>query len=186
MTGTRAEGGGEREIPGTGRGARASLQSMAMGERHQLADTPSSFEDAYRAHRLALVRLAYLLTSDRFVAEELVQDAFAASERVWATVQDPRSYLRSAVVNRCRSWLRRARLERSRQPERAASVELHADEMWDALGRLSPRRRAAIVLRFYEDLPDDEIARLLGCRPATVRTVVHRALADLRREMGRA
>lgn len=59
----------------------------------------------------------------------------------------------------------------------------HPDEMWDALAQLDPRRRAAVVLRFYEDLPDGEIAVLLGCRPATVRTLIHRAMRDLRREL---
>ena len=60
---------------------------------------------------------------------------------------------------------------------------LGADELWDALGRLDERRYTAIVLRFYEDLPDAEIAAVLGCRPATVRTLVRRGLAALRKEI---
>lgn len=62
---------------------------------------------------------------------------------------------------------------------------LVADELWDVLGTLPPRQRAAIVLRFYEDLPDSEIAALLGCRVATVRTAVFRGLEKLRKEVER-
>jgi RNA polymerase sigma factor (sigma-70 family) len=57
--------------------------------------------------------------------------------------------------------------------------------MWDALAGLEERRRTAIVLRFYEDLPDAAIAEVIGCRPGTVRTLVHRGLQDLRKEMER-
>jgi RNA polymerase sigma factor (sigma-70 family) len=65
------------------------------------------------------------------------------------------------------------------------SPEHVVDEMWLALLRLSPERRAVLVLRFYEDLPHAEIARIVGCPVATVRTRVRRALADLRKELGR-
>jgi DNA-directed RNA polymerase specialized sigma24 family protein len=154
---------------------------MVMGER---ALAGRSLEDVYRAERLPLTRLAYLLTGDREAAEEIVQDAFAATHRSWANVLDPVKYLRTAVVNRSRSWGRRRRLELLHRSTRVEPVVLVADELWDALGRLSPRRRAAVVLRYYADLPDHEIAEVLGCRLATVRTVIHRALIDLRKELG--
>jgi RNA polymerase sigma factor (sigma-70 family) len=150
-------------------------------EGEQTAADPA---DVYRAQRLPLVRLAYLLTGDRSVAEEIVQDAFAATLRVWPSVRDPVKYLRTAVVNGSRSWGRRRRLDVLHRATRPDHSTLVADEMWDALERLSPRRRAAIVLRFYLDLPDDAIAELLGCRRATVRTVIHRALSELRKEFG--
>jgi RNA polymerase sigma factor (sigma-70 family) len=132
-----------------------------------------------------LVRLAYLLTGSAEVAEELVQDAFVAAQRSWSGVRDPFPYVRATVVNRTRSWGRRLQLERRHDVRGEASVELGADELWDALDRLNQRQRAAVVLRFYEDLPDDEIGRILGCRPATVRTAIHRALAVLRKEIER-
>jgi RNA polymerase sigma factor (sigma-70 family) len=94
-------------------------------------------------------------------------------------------YVRTAVVNRCRSWGRRQRLEHDRRPAPPDPAGLDADELWDALLRLEPRRRAAVVLRFYLDLPDAEIAELLGCRRATVRTSIHRALHTLRQEIDR-
>lgn len=132
---------------------------------------------------MAFVRLAYLLTGDANVAEELVHDAFLASRCRWDQIREPGPYIRAAVVNHCRSWGRRRAMERRHRPEPAAHAELRADELWDALDRLADRRRTAIVLRFYEDLPDEAIAEILGCRPTTVRTAIHRGLKELRREI---
>lgn len=137
----------------------------------------------YRERYEPMVRLAYLMTGDRAAAEELVQDAFVNVHRSWARATNPPAYLRTAVVNACRSWGRRRTLELHRKPAPPDHPTLVADEMWDALQVLPMRQRAAIVLRFYEDLPDERIAELLGCRPATVRTAIHRGLARLRKEM---
>jgi RNA polymerase sigma factor (sigma-70 family) len=139
----------------------------------------------YRDRYGDLVRLAYLITGRTAVAEEIVQDAFLASHRKCDTVREPYAYVRTAVVNRCYSWGRRTKLERERRPAPPDPAELVADEMWDALGTLNDRQRTAIVLRFYEDLPDDRIAEVLGCRPATVRTSIHRGLKLLRRVIER-
>src|SRR5688572_27520888 len=136
----------------------------------------------YRASYADLVRLAYLVSGDRSAAEEVVQDAFVAVHASWDRVREPLPYLRQAVVNRCRSWGRRQQLERERQPRPADPATIVADEMWDALQTLPDRQRAAIVLRFYADLPDAEIAGLLDCRVPTVRTAVHRGLAKLDRK----
>lgn len=159
---------------------------VARSEPDQTGEAwPAPLVQAYADRRLALVRLAYLITGDREVGEEIVQDAFVATRRSWAQVREPGAYLRTAVVNRSRSWLRRQRLERRHAggpPEPAVSAP---DELWDALSRLNPRQRAAVVLRFYEGLPDDDIARVLGCRTATVRTAIHRALGALRQEIER-
>lgn len=137
----------------------------------------------YRERYEPMVRLAYLLTGNRSVAEEIVQDAFIAVHRNWAHATSPGGYLRTTVVNNARSWHRRRMLEERRRPARPVDAGLAADEMWDMLQRLPDR--AAVVLRFYEDLPDADIARILGCRQPTVRTAVHRGLAALRKEMGR-
>jgi RNA polymerase sigma factor (sigma-70 family) len=150
------------------------------------ADTwPEGLVELYVERRTALVRLAYLLTSDREVAEEVVHDAVLATRYRWDDVTDPAAYVRTAVVNRCRSWLRRQRTAREHRPVPPEHPGLGADEMWDALAGLEERRRTAIVLRFYEDLPDAAIAEVIGCRPGTVRTLVHRGLQDLRKEMER-
>ena len=141
------------------------------------------FVDLYRTRYDAMVRLAYLLTGDRSAAEELAQDAFVAVHRNWGRAANPNAYLRTAVVNACRSWGRRKALERDRRPRPAEPYSLVADEMWDTLQTLPERQRTAVVLRFYEDLPDHEIAELLGCRQGTVRTLVHRGLAALKEEL---
>jgi RNA polymerase sigma factor (sigma-70 family) len=139
--------------------------------------------DAYDTNRLPLVRLAFLMTGDREAAEDIVQEAFLATRQLWSGVHDLKPYLRAAVVNRSRSWLRRKRLER-RDPVRVElSYDAAPDEMWDALAVLAPRQRVAVVLRFYEGLPDSEIGSILGCREGTVRTTIHRALAALRKEI---
>ncbi|HUR49464.1 MAG TPA: sigma-70 family RNA polymerase sigma factor [Acidimicrobiales bacterium] len=146
---------------------------------------PEPLLACYRTDRLELVRVAYLITGNRHVAEEIVQDAFVASARAWPRVRDTKAYVRAAVVNGSRSWLRRRRLERSHAYDRAEASVASPDELSDVLGRLNPRQRAAVVLRYYEGLPDAEIARVLGCRIATVRTVIHRALGALRHEIQR-
>jgi len=132
-----------------------------------------------------MVRLAYLLTGDQAAAEELVQDSFVALHRRWQRITTPSAYLRTTVVNACRTWGRRKVVELRHQPRPRDAVADAPDEMWDVLLTLPPRQRAAIVLRFYEDLPDDDIARVLGCRPATVRTALFRGLAKLRKEIER-
>jgi RNA polymerase sigma factor (sigma-70 family) len=146
---------------------------------------PAELVELYDQEWAAFVRLAYLLTSNREVAEELVQDAFLFSAPRWSQIERPKSYVRAAVVNRSRSWLRRIKLDRERSQPDPEFDQMHPDELWDALGRLDERRRAAIVLRFYQDLPDVEIAEMLDCRPATVRSLIHRALRDLRQEVTR-
>ena len=139
----------------------------------------------YRQRYVGFVRLAYLMTGNRDAAQDIVQDSFVAASRSWDRERDPEPYVRTIVVNGCRVWARRQRLERRHSPAPDQVDAAAADELWDALDSLKPRQRAAIVLRFYGDLADDEIGRLLDCRPATVRTAIHRALRQLRREIPR-
>lgn len=147
---------------------------------------PPALVAAYEEQRLALVRLAYLVSGDRGAAEEIVHDAVLSTLRSWASVRDVGPYLRRAVVNGSRSSVRRRGVEqRHAATVRDDGVAAAPDELWDVLARLQPRQRTALVLRFYEGLPDAEIADVLGCRVATVRTTVHRALAALRREIER-
>lgn len=141
--------------------------------------------ELYEQHYERLVRLAYLVSGRASVAEEVVQDAFIKAHRSWNEVRDPLAFLRTAVVNGCRSWGRRQKLERERRPRAPEPVRQEPDELWDALATLNHRARTAIVLRFYADLPDAHIAEILGCRVPAVRTTIHRAVAALRREIDR-
>ncbi len=132
-----------------------------------------------------LVRLAYLLTGRQAVAEDVVQEAFIKTHQAGSRVRNPWSYLRTTVVNGCRSWGRHQQVVERNRPSPPEPVLQQPDELWDALNSLDERRRSAIVLRYYLDLPDDEIAEILDCRPATVRTSIHRGLKQLRLEIQR-
>lgn len=149
-----------------------------------LAKKPAELDDLYEAHFVDLSRVAYLMTGSAAAAEDAVHEVFLRCIDRLQSVDHPRSYLRSAVVNECRSQFRRGQLaERYRRqagptPDQELPHELL--ETREALSVLTPRQRAAVVLRYFVDLPDDEIADVLGCRPTTVRSLVHRALAQLR------
>ena len=141
-------------------------------------------EELFAHQREALVRLAYLLTGSRAVAEDLVQDAFVQLHRRRADVRSPAAYLRTSVVNGSRMHHRRTARERARFADLLPfSVQPETTIVLDALGLLPHRQRAVLVLRYYEDRPEGEIAELLGCRPATVRSLAHRGLAALRKAM---
>lgn len=149
---------------------------------------PGSLADLYRERYVPMVRLAYLMVGSTTVAEDLVQDAFARMHRHWGRAEHPRAYLRMAVVNGCRSHLRRTAREQAyrRHPSVVGDgVAAEPDELFDALAALPSRQRAAIVLRFYEDLAEADIADALGCRPGTVKSLLHRGLAELRKVVER-
>jgi RNA polymerase sigma factor (sigma-70 family) len=138
----------------------------------------------YRGRRQAMIGLARLLTGSFEVAEELVQEAFLKLQLVGSVPQNPENYLRSIVTNLARGHLRRLRLERTRRPETRIVVPApEVDETWAAVCRLPFRQRAVVALRYYEDLPETEIAQVLGCRLGTVKSSHHRALASLRRKL---
>jgi len=138
------------------------------------------------------LRLAYLLTGDRTVAEDIVQEAFIRFVGRLQHLRDPGladAYLRRTVVNLAKNHFRRRSLERrflqrEAMEPRQDVVEpdpLSYESMRTALLALPVRQRAAIVLRYYEDLPDSDIADMLRCRSATVRSLVSRGLETLRR-----
>ncbi|HEY5026041.1 MAG TPA: SigE family RNA polymerase sigma factor [Acidimicrobiales bacterium] len=173
--------------PGTGFGRDDGGGVAAADASHDGAGAfdPSrsaAFDDFYRAHYESLVRLGFLLTLSEDVARDLVHDVFVRVYRRFDGLDDPLPYLRRCVVNASRSWHRRRRLERAQSSaaERVPDVIFEADELFDVLARLPARQRAAIVLRFYEQMRDNEIAALLHCRPGTVASLVHRGCARLR------
>ena len=142
----------------------------------------AAIEDVYRDERLGLIRLAFLLTGARDQAEDIVQSAFEAAQPRWDELDDPRAFLRRVVVNRAQDLHRRRYRPRPR-PERPVTQIPELDETWAELRRLPDRQRAVVVLRFYEDLPLTDIARLLDRPEGTVRSDLHRALAQLRRTL---
>jgi RNA polymerase sigma factor (sigma-70 family) len=149
-----------------------------------------SVGEAYIRLRAPMVRLAHLLTGSVDLAEDVVHDAFVSCSRHWSTLDIADAYVRRAVINHAHSALRRAGRERDKAARygRATYVTVglpELDETWGVLRRLPDRQRMAVVLRFYGDLPEGEIADLLGCRPGTVRSLIHRALAKLKKEIGR-
>ena len=152
--------------------------------RVQLADDRTTrsgtYVDLYRAAHADMVRLAFLLTGSQELAQDLVQDAFVRVHRAWSRVREPKAYLRRAVVNACNSHHRRVFRARRVPQEREPVATLQADEISDALAKLSPRQRTAIVLRYWHDCSETEIAEAIGCRPGTVGSLLHRALAELR------
>jgi RNA polymerase sigma-70 factor (sigma-E family) len=159
---------------------------FADGEAHPDASDsgpgPKSetFAEFYAGHFTELVRLAVLLSGSTDTAPDLVQDCFVRLHGRWSSVRLPLPYVRRSVVHACASHHRRvARARRQPAPEAQVSV-LDADELGDALAKLPARQRAAVVLRYYADLPDADIAVALRCRPGTVRSLIHRALTDLR------
>jgi RNA polymerase sigma-70 factor (sigma-E family) len=153
-------------------------------------------EELYRCHVPDAVRLAYLLTGDHAAAQDIAQDAFLSAAPRFRLLRDParfRAYLRRAVVRSVlmrrrseeREW---ARIDRSRSgaPDHTSAAHAGVAErlvLADALDRLPVRQRAALVLRYWHDLPEREIARVLGCAPGTVKSLLSRALATLREEV---
>jgi RNA polymerase sigma factor (sigma-70 family) len=141
----------------------------------------TGFADFYARNFGDLVRLATLLSGSADSAPDLVQDCFVGLHGRWASVRDPLPYVRRSVVHACASHHRHIARARRIPSAVARPSELGADELEDALAELPARQRAAVVLRYYGDLPDADIARALRCRPGTVRSLIHRALADLRK-----
>lgn len=149
---------------------------------------PASFEAFYVASYDSFVRFAYVLTSSREVAEDLVQDSFVRLHRHYDNVEMPERYMRRCVVNASRSYFRRSGRERDKRPllyviDGGGEVPGSSGELNDVLVALPYRQRAAVVLRFYSDLSENEIAEVLGCRPGTVGSLIHRALGHLRKAL---
>jgi RNA polymerase sigma factor (sigma-70 family) len=151
----------------------------------------------FREHYLALVRLAVQLVDDQAAAQDVVQDVFVALQRrPPRSLDDPRAYLRSAVVNRSRSALRRRRVARAFTLDRGGATVAAADSaalygeqrahVLAAISTLPRRQREVVVLRFYEDLSTAEVARTLDITPGAVSSSLNRALATLARSLGEA
>lgn len=137
----------------------------------------------FRREYEGLVRLVWLIAGSQAAAEDAVQDAFVTLHSRWDKVEHPGGYARAIAVNNAMRAARRTALERRlllRFGTRDDHVEPPDDPLTDALATLSPRQRAAVVLRYYADLQEADIAEALGCAPGTVKSLLSRAKAALR------
>ncbi len=180
-------------------GVRALPREVASGPT-TLTELPSRRDEAvtalYRAQYGSLVRLAVLLVDDMGTAEDVVQDAFASLHRRWFMLRDKNNalfYLRAAVANGARDRLRHRRVARQRdveEPQEESSAEAVAlvhEETRDILARLAQlpmRQRQVLVLRYFQDYSEAEIAATLRISRGSVKAHAHRGLARLEAELG--
>lgn len=154
----------------------------------KLAEREADFRDFYFAQASKLRRLAVLMVGDADRAEDLTHDALLKAYKAWGRIraEDPGPYVRQALINGCRNHLRRRAVERRRaqaapadSPDTSPSL-VEAMRVSAALSVLSPVRRAAVLLRFYEDMPLQEVADILGRPVNTIKSDLRRALEQLR------
>jgi RNA polymerase sigma-70 factor (sigma-E family) len=155
-------------------------------------DRYGGFREFAAGRGAALSRVAYLLTGNHQLAEDLLQEALARTAARWRQVEsggNPEAYVRKVMLNQLRSWLRRRRYAQVpldavadpvTDPDVAGRVSLQLT-MARVLASLPPRQRAVLYLRFYEDLSEADTAGMLGCSVGTVKRHAHDGLAALRR-----
>ncbi|MBG0829474.1 SigE family RNA polymerase sigma factor [Planomonospora sp. ID67723] len=154
-------------------------------------DRYEGFHEFVRARQQSLMRTAYLLTGNAHLAEDLLQTVLIRVAAHWAKLAgdgNPEAYARKALVNQTVSWRRRKQVELSgaELPERVESGQPHDEAtvrriaLHHALAQLTPKQRAVIVLRFYEDRTEHETAQLMGVSIGTVKSQTNYALSKLR------
>jgi RNA polymerase sigma-70 factor (sigma-E family) len=163
-----------------------------VGDRpgSQASDDDAAFREYVLARGTALLRTAIMLTGNQADAEDLVQATLASTYLAWDKINDRAAldaYVRRAMVNTHISWWRRRKLEEyptEELPDRAVSDHARDSDLAEvvrrALDRLPERMRAAVMLRYFEDMTEPEIAALLGVSLGTVKSTVSRAVARLR------
>jgi RNA polymerase sigma-70 factor (sigma-E family) len=160
--------------------------------QRELPVVDPSFEAFFRTNVGPMVRLGGLITGSVAVGEEIAQEGFSSIYQRWSTLDEPVGYLRTIVVNRSRDHLRREdvarRSARKIGPVRDKTEDAYAESersIFVALDRLNERQRAAVVLRYWSDLSEKDIATVLQCRPGTVKSMLSRALSELRKVVER-
>ncbi|WP_157249113.1 SigE family RNA polymerase sigma factor [Nonomuraea typhae] len=156
-------------------------------------DDRRGFTEFVAARSSSLIRLAYVLTGDQHTAEDLLQTALVKTAGRWRAITgDPEAYVRRVMYREQAGLWRSPRWGRERvvetPPERlSADATAEVDErlaLERALRQLPPRKRAVLVLRYFEDLPESEVARIMGCSIGTVRSQAHQAVKRLRALVG--
>ncbi|MFJ9816453.1 SigE family RNA polymerase sigma factor [Streptomyces sp. NPDC101151] len=154
------------------------------------AQAQESFREFVAGRSSALLRTAVLLTGgDRHAAEDLLQNALVKAAGRWQRIDEPEAYVRRVLyrqqISRWRLKWRRKEITVAELPEAAAASDASGTAelrlvLRTALSRLTARQRTVLVLRYFEDLPEADVARMLGCSVGTVRSTTHRSLARLR------
>ena len=204
--GSARRGPGGRDAAPPGPDAPRAPQAPAGGTLHDQGlpvDPDVAIGELYRAHWHRLVRLAWLLLRDQLAAEDVVQDAFVATHRRWSSIREGGrvvGYLHTAVVNGCRSVQRHnvvvdrvntrtagaADAPGRESVDSAEAAALHTtehDAMMRVLAGLPARQREVLVLRYYADLSEAQIAATLDITPGAVKSHAHRGLMTLRAVM---
>ena len=161
---------------------------MDVRLHHEGVTTSEDFASFYAATWMRLLRTTYAITGDVQLAEDALQTGFAHAFASWARVSDaddPVAYVRRIAVNAALGQRRRAFTRREVTaavvPEASVPARVgHDSEIWRVVQSLPPRQRAVVVLRYYEDLSEQQIADAMGCRPGTVKSQASAALATLR------
>ena len=167
-----------------------STAGVGEGRIEGTRDRPA-FERLYRAHVAEAGRVAYLMVGDRAQAEDIVQEAFVRVLGRFGDIRKPhafKTYLLRTVTSLAKNHFRRRALERERRPEAEARTIAPAerdDDLLDALRALPYRQRAALVLRYCEDLSEADTAEVLRTSTKAVQSLVRRGLAALRKEVER-
>ena len=148
-------------------------------------DDESSFAAFYELSFERAARLAFLLTGDPSGSEDIAQEALSRIQPGFDRIEMPSAYLRTVVVNLCkRHGADQARQRTTREQLGGPGVQdPEGRELLDVIDALPLRQKTVVVLRYYEDLTEAEIAAVLGCRPGTVKSLAARALTRIRREL---
>mgnify|MGYP000086889871 CR=1 FL=1 len=156
-----------------------------LNQAEALEGSPPSFDVWFVEAWPRAFKLAAFLTHDAQAGEDIAQDVLTEMSRRWDSLDVPDAYLRRAITNASWNWKRHTRTADRKLPLLASSGrdELRFDHLADVVARLPFRQRAVVVLRYYADLSEIEIADALGCRPGTVKSLASRALAALSKEI---
>lgn len=150
------------------------------GTQHDLVAEHPAFDAFYTQRRNGMIHLATGLVDHRSVAEEIVQEAFQRVWLRWDELSCPAVYLRTIVVNRCNDELRRRRVRRSAMREIRPDSGDEPLYLADVLSEIAPRRRTALVLRYYGGHTVPEVAQAMDIPTGTAKSLIHRGLADMR------
>jgi RNA polymerase sigma factor (sigma-70 family) len=159
---------------------------VVISEQQADVEPSITFDDFYAQRWPHAFRLAALMVHDGEAGADIAQDVFVNMSRRWVSIERPDAYLQRALTNACSNWRRNGRTAARKQHLLVVpgDVDVAVDGLSDSVARLPFRQRAVIVLRYYADLSEAEIALALDCRPGTVKSLGSRALAALSKEVG--